>query len=478
MKRYNAPHRGPHWIRTTMIMLPLGMALSASAQHEEHDLPHSDSLRQDSPLFEIMQRGTLEGRFRQYNMATINEGTPADYYAVAFGGVLGYASDRWKGLQFKMAGGFTFDLTSSAFEEIDPVTGGISRYEIGLFDVTDPKNVEDLSYLHEFQLNFVSKSGRHRTVFGKQELNTPFLNPQDGRMHPTLFEGLWQRSRLSRNTEVQGGWLYRVAPRGSSMWYHVEESTHVYPTGRNILGLPSEHGEHQRSLGIFAAHVEHRLAEKVSLAVWDVYVENMFNTVMAQVVAGEKDRGWSLSGMALQQQTVARGTLADAEVAYMPRGEDSRAFSGRLRHVPGKFRWQANYTRITRDGRYLMPREWGRDPFYTFLPRERNEGLGDVHATTINLILRDIRPGLRMELDGGAYWLPAITDARLNKYAMPSYAQYVLNTQYQFQGGWKGMAVQLLYLYKMPLYDQGLTEGQAFNKVDMHHLNLIINYAF
>ena len=28
----------------------------------------------------------------------------------------------------------------------------------------------------------------------------------------------------------------------------------------------------------------------------------------------------------------------------------------------------------------LLPREWGRDPFYTFLPRERNEGLGDVHA--------------------------------------------------------------------------------------------------
>lgn len=27
-----------------------------------------------------------------------------------------------------------------------------------------------------------------------------------------------------------------------------------------------------------------------------------------------------------------------------------------------------------------MPREWGREPFFTFLPRERNEGFGDVHA--------------------------------------------------------------------------------------------------
>ena len=66
----------------------------------------------------------------------------------------------------------------------------------------------------------------------------------------------------------------------------------------------------------------------------------------------------------------------------------------------------------------------------------------------------------------------------MNKYAMPSYAQYVLNTQYQFQGGWKGAAIQLLYLYKMPLFDQDLNERQAINKVDMHHVNLIFNYAF
>lgn len=459
-------------------MLALLLATTARSQHEEHDLPHRDSLKQDSRLFDILRKGHLTGRFRQYNMATVNEGAPQDFHAIAFGGVLGYASERWKGLQFRMAAGFTFDLNSSTFQDPDPVTGQFSRYEIGLFDVTDPTRVEDLSYLHEFQLNYVSKSGRHRTVFGKQELNTPFLNPQDGRMHPTLFEGLWQRSRVSRKTEVQGGWIYRVAPRGTSSWYLVEESTHVYPTGRNILGDPSEHGRHQRSLGILAANVEHRIMENVTLAAWDLYVENMFNTFMAQLVAGEKDRGWSLSGMALQQWTVARDSLADAELAYMPSGEGSRAFSARLRHVPGKFRWQANYTRITRDGRYLMPREWGRDPFYTFLPRERNEGLGDVHAATLNLILRELRPGLRIELDGGAYWLPAIDDARLNKYAMPSYAQYVLNTQYQFSGGWKGMAIQLLYLYKTPLYDQSLTERQAFNKVDMHHVNLIINYAF
>jgi hypothetical protein len=465
-------------LRMAAALFGLSMAVAAGAQQEEHDLPHRDSLKKDSKLFEIMRRGQLTGRMRLYNMATVNDGAPQDFHAVAFGGVMGYATERWHGLQFSMAAGFTFDLNSTTFQDPDPVTGLLSRYEIGLFDVTDPRRVEDLSYLHEFQLNYVSRNDRHRTVFGKQELNTPFLNPQDGRMHPTLFEGLWHRSRFGERTELQGGWLYRVAPRGTSQWYHVEESTHVYPTGRNILGQPSQHGEHQRSLGIFALSVKQRIHGKLSITAWDLIVENMFNTTMLQLETGDRESRWSLSAMALQQSTLASGQQADPEMAYMPRGEYSRAVSARLRYVPGKFRWQLNYTRITADGRYLMPREWGRDPFYTFLPRERNEGLGDVHAATLNLILRDWRPGLRIELDGGAYWLPSVHDARLNKYAFPSYAQYVLNTQYQFQGGWKGMAIQLIYLYKMPLYDQALTERQAFNKVDMHHVNLIVNYAF
>ena len=465
-------------VHRSWIIVALTLGSPAMAQHEEHDLPHRDSLKQDSRSIDIMRRGRLTGRSRQYSMATVNDGAPQDFYAVAFGGVMGYTSERWHGVRFRMAAGFTFDLSSTTFADPDPVTGQFSRYELGLFDVTDPERVEDLSYLHEFQLDHLSRNGRHRTVFGKQELNTPFLNPQDGRMHPTLFEGLWHRTRLNDRTELQGGWIYRVAPRGTSKWYHVDESTQIYPTGRNILGNPSYDGDHQRSLGVFAASAKYRSQGKVSVTVWDVMVENMFNTAMAQVEAGDKESPWSVSGMAVHQTTVARGRLAEPEFAYMPNGEDVQAYSARLRQVLGRFRWQANYTRITRHGRYLMPREWGRDPFFTFLPRERNEGLGDVHATTLNLILRDLRPGLRIEMDGGAYWLPPISDARMNKYAMPSYAQYVLNTQYQFQGGWKGAAIQLLYLYKMPLFDQDLNERQAINKVDMHHVNLIFNYAF
>ena len=80
-------------------------------------------------------------------------------------------------------------------------------------------------------------------------------------------------------------------------------------------------------------------------------------------------------------------------------------------------------------------------------------------------------------MDGGLYQMPELADVRLNKYALPSYTQFDVNTQYQFKGVWKGLAAQFLVLAKLPL-DPDLTEKQSINKVDMLHADLIINYVF
>lgn len=460
------------------LVLLLAAPLIGSAQHSEQDISGVDSARIANSLSELMKRGEVNGRFRQYNMLTINSGAPEDFHAVAFGGVLGFTSQRWHGVRFKLSGGYTFDLYTSDLTTPDPVTGQPNRYEIGLYDVTDPRRTNDLAYLHEFQLDWLSRSTRTNVVLGKQELNTPFLNPQDGRMHPSLFEGVWAKHRTKQGTALEGGWLYRAAPRGTSNWYPIAESMAVYSAGRNIYGKPSVHGEVLNSAGIVAASVKQKLHNKTSLTLWDVYTENIFNVALAQVDIGGREDTWRLSGMALRQDPLATGHNAVDSAAYMPLGQATWAFSGRLRNVLGKFRWQLNYTRITEHGRYLMPREWGRDPFFTFLPRERNEGTGDMHAATLNLIWKDVKSGWRIEVDGGAYLLPAITDARLNKYAMPSYAQFDINTQYQFKDAWKGLAMQLLVLGKVPIGTESLSEKQSFNKVDLLHANLIINYLF
>ncbi|MBL7939361.1 MAG: hypothetical protein JNL43_08375 [Flavobacteriales bacterium] len=464
------------WVLSIALLLFLPML--GVAQHSEQDVPSNDTLRGESKLYEVMKRGEVDGRFRQYTMVTINDGAPTDYHAVAFGGTLGFTSQRWHGARFKLSGGYTFDLASSDLTVPDPVTGLPNRYEIGLYDVNAPRHTNDVAYLQEFQLDWLATNGRTNLIFGKQELNMPFLNPQDGRMHPSLFEGLWAQHRTKRGTRFEGGWIYRVAPRATREWYPVAESMSVYPTGKNVEGGASMYGDILRSAGIFALSARHPLGRKLALSLWDVYTENIFNTAMLQLDAGEKEDRWSLSGMAIKQDPTATGNTAVDSLAYMPDRQGSWAFSGRLRNVLGKFRWQLNYTRITAHGRYLMPREWGRDPFYTFLPRVRNEGLGDVDAVTLNLIWKDVRSGWRIEVDGGLYQLPELSDVRLNKYAMPSYAQATINAQYQFRGAWQGLAVQFIGLAKLPLADADLTERQSFNKVDMLHMDLIINYVF
>ena len=478
--RSHPADRSLSFARSGLLLMLAIVSSRGLAQHEHHDLPSTDSIRHETRLYDVMHRGRVEGRFRMIGMMTENAGDLSDYHALAFGGVLGIASERHKGFQFKLSGGFTFDLTSSDFSVTDAITGQHSRYEIALFDVKDPRNVNDLSYLHEFQLNYLSRSERTLVVFGKQELNTAFLNGQDGRMHPTMFEGLWANHRTPKDLLFRGGWLYRVAPRGTSEWEHVGESIGAYGGATDVEGRPGMYPGNLESAGIFAASISAPFWKKrLRLTGWNIFTENVFNTAMLRLEAGNVTEGHFMAGiMAIRQDAVANGGNHVDSLAYLPKGSTSQVYSGRLALRTGRWTWQANYTRITPDSRYLFPREWGREPLYTFLTRERNEGAGDVEAASINIIVKDLLPGLKVEGDAGVYWLPAPDDFRLNKYGIPSYTQYNANLQYIFGGHWRGLAAQVLYVVKMPIRDVTPTADQTINRVDMHHVTIALNYSF
>jgi hypothetical protein len=466
-----------HWKRNALLLFMWLMPLLyLRAQQSELDIPESDTLRQGSALNEVMRNGRMEGRFRQYTMFTINHGGARDYHAQAFGGELGFSSQRWRSFQFRMSGAYTFDLWSSDLTGTDAATGLPNRYEVGLFDVANIRRDNQVAFLKTFQLNYERNGGRTQVVFGKQDLNTPFLNTQDGRMHPGMVEGLWAAHRSTKGMRYEGGLLYRMLPRSTARWYGVGESVGLYPIGLDARGRPSSYKGNLRTAGILAGSASAPLPRKWRATIWDVFVENSFNTAMFLLERGNREERWMWAAQLIRQDRVNNGGNAVDSMAYF-QDDASWTLSTRFRMNHGRFRWQANYTRITAHGRYLMPREWGRDPMFTFLPRERNEGYGDVHAATLNLIWHT-RSGWRIQGDAGLYHLPAPTDFRLNKYAFPAYQQYDINMQYQFQGGWKGLAVQLIYLIKLPMFNESYTARQTFNKVDMQHANVIINYAF
>jgi hypothetical protein len=125
-----------------------------------------------------------------------------------------------------------------------------------------------------------------------------------------------------------------------------------------------------------------------------------------------------------------------------------------------------------------MPREWGRDPFFTFLARERNEGLGDVHALVMKAQYRAKKQPYQVGIALGQYQLPDVLNHRLNKYGMPSYRQLNVDLRYRFKGTWKGLDMQLLYLYKQGLGDTHGSQRYVINKVNMSQWNWVLNFQF
>ena len=125
-----------------------------------------------------------------------------------------------------------------------------------------------------------------------------------------------------------------------------------------------------------------------------------------------------------------------------------------------------------------MPREWGRDPFYTFMSRERNEGYADVNAYVLKLGYNIPKTNIKTTTSFGYVDLPEITDVAKNKYGMPSYTQLNIDIRYEFTGFLTGLGAQLLYVYKNKVGNTSVSEKYIINKVNMSLWNLVLNYNF
>ena len=125
-----------------------------------------------------------------------------------------------------------------------------------------------------------------------------------------------------------------------------------------------------------------------------------------------------------------------------------------------------------------MPREWGREPFYTFIARERNEGLGGVNAFTINNELRSKNKNWKLNLGYGRYYLPGTENFQLNKYGMPSYQQINIQVDHQLSGFLKNLDLQILLAWKGSIETRILKPGNTINRVNMLNTNFVINYHF
>ncbi len=427
----------------------------------------------------FLRKGKFRGHGRAFTMATDNTGNYPDYYAQALGLGLYYESAPFHGLQVGVGGSFIFNVWSNDLGT-DPETGLNSRYEIGNFDLLDPDDKGDLARLEHLYLRYKYK--KSQVTLGRQQVNTPFLNPQDGRMRPTLVNALWFQINELDKLSFQGGWVFGIGPRSTQDFFPVGQSIASIPAGRSALGGPSQFVGNISSSGMAVGQVAYEPIKQLKSTLTHYYVNNLFNFTMWQNDVNlpvNKERGQAivLGLQAAYQQASGDGGNPDPQKAYILPDASTWFYSTRIGYKTDRFVSTLNYTRIADKDRFLMPREWGIEAFYTFIPRERLEGTADTRAiawlTDVNLNKR-----WKATVGMGLTDMPDVQNVAQNKYAMPSYSILQLRTDYSFQGMLDGLDLMAMYIYKGERGNTYDNPNFIVNKVDMSHYSLVLNYRF
>lgn len=456
----------------TLLLLCMPLLLWAQVSAPKHTKSDTTGLNRFFSL------GHFYAQARNDAMATVNKGNLTDYYAWALGAGIGFESAEWKHFQFGVSGFFVYRLAASNFTKPDSLTNAYNRYEIGLFDMNDFANGKDLDRLEELFLRYRLK--KTTLTLGKQLLNTPFLNKQDGRMRPTIEEGFWMSSNDISKVSIEAGWLYGISPRSTVKWYTVAESLGIYPSGKNTDGSPSAYKGNVKTKGIGLLHILAKPSPSLNLTLWNTFSENMFNTLLLQTdvsIKTKKGLNWKSSFQYTHQTAINHGGNANQNLTYFPENNKAHIISAKTGIEKNSWGISAAYTHITDKGRFLFPREWGREPFFTFLQRERMEGMGNVNAATLS-VQKEFNNRLKANIAYGHFYTPDVLNVRLNKYGLPSFRQLNLNLRYELNGFFKGTSIDLLYVYKGRIGKVYNNPKYLINKVDMHHFNLIFNYTF
>ena len=382
-----------------------------------------------------------------------------------------------------------------------------NRYEIGLFDIQNPSlksfgNVNRLNLFYSHK-NFEIGVGRIIPM-------NPFLNAQDGRLRPTYIQGV-QSTYVghSKNAKlkytVQFNFATDILARSTAQWKSMNSSIGIYPQGVSVSGKPAQYNQVNTTFGnvVFFPAIklnyqyseDKKSAKSIELNHHVLYMNRLMLTNMATLIHDHsinEKYNVGISAMWIHQKFLVDSTGLSAEKRYAETNEISNVYSGQFsfnykgRKTEHSLKLAA--THISKDGRYLMPREWGRDPFFTFMPRERNEGLGNVQAYTINyqlnrnlIVPNAFLKSITLDLGYGNYKLPDVKNYTLNKYGMPSYEQ--LNVSMDFYFGYKNSVGKYNSFSLKFWYIQKINSGNTYdltkyitNKVDMSQVNIVLNY--
>ncbi len=419
--------------------------------------------------------GAWSGQWRTYYLSTFNQQDLKDFHALATGGKIKYVHSFGQHLE---AGGALYSSFNLGIQDLtvpDKTTGKLSRYEVGLFDANNPAD-RLVMILGELFLKY--EGGGHEVTLGRMKIVSPFLNPEDGRMIPTLEQGLWYKYEPEANYRAQLGVFNAISPRSTSKFYGIGESVGKYPVGRSVDGSSSGYAGHTESDFILLANVNYVPTNAVNIEMWNYYVDNIFNTFYVTSALSFQDEKVNISLEWLHQDRVGDGGNSIDSLRYFSSQQANVVGAEVMMNSPkGKF--SVGYDYILGGGRFLFPREWGREFLFSFQKRERSEGSANNHAVLITYerTFRVSEDKLKAIASLGHHWKPDVNNAQNNKYAVPDYLQLNLDLIY-LSDKLSKLKPELLLVYKKSSGDFPDNPNFILNKVDLFQINFIVNYNF
>jgi hypothetical protein len=460
--------------RTFLIILIITISFAINAQPGHRTDIHPDSI--SKRLWMDLDKGYFEFHKRSFAMSTINEGGLHDYFTVAAGAGLGYYSPSFHNFHLGFSGFFVFQLYQHNLHVDDPNTGKGSRYEHQLYDLNHVKNSNDLDRLEEFYITYERKNLKFE--LGRQKVESPLLNENDNRMRPNIFSGLTAKYK-TEHLKLLAGWFIAETIRGTIHWYKIDHTFGIYNQGRNPLGdtMTYKGNITTNGIGVLGAEYEKNHWE---LQAWNYTSENVFNLTFAQVDYELELEKTSLhfGAQGLYQYALNNGGNTNPSLSYILPDEQAFAIGSRFGITYNAHELTMNYFGISDQGRYLFPREWGREKFYASLTREIFEGYGGLNAYVLKYKFNPSEKNYWLSLGAGYIDQPNINNVRLNKYGLDDYYHFTGTFDYKFKGYLEGLDIKCVVIYKKEANEGSMNYREKMNKVDMINLNLIVDYRF
>jgi hypothetical protein len=336
----------------------------------------------------------------------------------------------------------------------------------------NPGNFNDLDRLEELFIRY--RFGNSYISYGKLETEyTPLLNQSDGRMKPFAHRGFWGYFNIDSQHSINLGWLDGVSPRSTTEWYDMQEGIGLFFNGFQPNGVRANYHEFYPVSGIGILNYNYQ-RKNFRLEIYDVFIDKLHNTLWIEAGYVYKDFNFGLQYVYQAPMSFSEGLAY--ENRYIQPDENGQVLSSQLGWGNGRFNFAFAYTHAFDTGRFLFPKELGRDRFFTSIPRSRLEGLGAANVYTLKGEFLLPRPDLHfgVELQQVQGTIPG--QMRFNKYNIDESFQVNTHLTYAFDGFLEGLSFDLLWVYRE---NQNNRDAESiFNKSNFNQINFVTNFNF